>query len=202
MRMPDIATKKLSCISQWWRQHCDVAGKISISVFLVAYYGLTFINISPNAEGPLNSRLREPTHVICEFFGWMQNWRLFGPLIRTINFHTFALIGYENGMIGSWEAPRFDLMNLNEKYRKDKFHKWDSDCLPWFNYHNFWPGFARWLGNLHYDPGNKPVWCLLLRYESDIPDPRQGKILEHDAMPPRTRLLNSFLYHYQPEDFK
>jgi hypothetical protein len=196
------ATAGIRRLGQNWQTHKSAVCKILISAGIVTYYTLTAINISPSTEGPLSTKLREPTHTICDFFGWTQNWRLFGPVIRNINFHAFALIGYEDGTIGSWEAPRFDLMNLNEKYRKDKFHKWDSDCIAWYNYHNFWPGLARWIGMLHYDPGNKPVWCMLLRYEADIPDPRTGKILDHDWMPPHTRLLNSFTYHYRPEDFQ
>jgi hypothetical protein len=187
---------------KWWLAYKGVLVKVTISAFIIFYYTVTFINLSPSTEGPLPTKLKEPTRSLCEFMGWIQNWRLFGPQIRNINFHTFALIGYADGTIGSWEPPRFDMLNLNQKYRKDKFHKWDQDCVPWYNYRNFWPGLARYVGRLHYDPNNKPVWFMLLRLEADIPDPRFGKIVYHDRFPPHTRLLNSFLYHYRPEDFQ
>lgn len=196
------ATFKLDQIKQWWLAYKTLVFKTVISAWIVFYYGLSLIHISPSSEGPLPTKLKEPTRTLCEFFGWVQNWRLFGPEIRNINFHSFALIGYADGTIGSWEPPRFDLMTLNQKYRKDKFHKWDQDCMPWYNYRDFWPGLAQYVGKIHYDPANKPVWFMLLRLEADIPDPRNGKILDHDNMPAHTRLLNAFLYHYRPEDFK
>jgi hypothetical protein len=202
--MNDVADSgRFSKIRHWWSMHKDLTVKVLISFGIVSYYGLSLINISPGSiEGPLAGKLREPTRFVCDFFGWVQNWRLFGPEIRNRNFHSLGLIGYEDGTIGSWEPPRFELLTLNQKYRKDKFHKWDQDCLPWDNYRDFWPGLARYVGNLHYDPKNKPVWFMLLRSEADIPDPRTGPILDPTHMPAHNRLLNAFTYHFRPEDFK
>ena len=200
--MIDTARSWPQRVHRFWLREKETCAKVVISALLIGYYFLSMIHLSPNIEAPLPNRLKEPTRTICEFFGWVQNWRLFGPEIRNINFHSFALIGYSDGTIGSWEPPRFDVMTNNQKYRKDKFHKWDQDCLPWFNYRNFWPGLARYVGRLHYDRSNAPLWFMLLRLEADIPDPRTGQILDTNNMPPHTRLLNSFFYHYRPEDFK
>jgi hypothetical protein len=198
--MNDFASSRFHLISRWWLDYKSVLSKTVISAGIIVYYTLAVIHLSP--DSPFSTKLKDPTRTLCEFFGWIQNWHLFGPEIRNINFHSFGLIGYADGTIGSWEPPRFDVLTLHQKYCKDKFHKWDQDCVPWENYRDFWPGLARYVGRLHYDRANVPVWFMLLRFEADIPDPRTGKLLDSGNMPPHSRLLNAFTYHYSPEDFK
>jgi hypothetical protein len=198
--MTDVARSGFHQIGLWWHRYKDLLGRIVISGGLIFYFTLAVIHQLP--DSPLATKVKDPTRTFCEFLGWPQNWHLFGPEIRNINFHSFGLIGYADGTIGSWEPPRFDKLTLHQKYCKDKFHKWDQDCIPWENYRDFWPGLARYVGRLHYEPKNVPVWFMLLRFEADIPDPRTGKLLEAADMPPHSRLLNAFTYHFQPEDFK
>jgi hypothetical protein len=198
--MREFASSKFQQIGRWWLDCKGLVAKIVISIGIIFYYTLAVIHLSP--DSPLANKVKEPTRSMCEFMGWLQNWRLFGPEIRNINFHTFALIGYTDGTIGSWEPPRFELMTLTQKFTKDKFHKWDQDCVPWYNYRDFWPGLARYVGRIHYDPNNKPVWFMLLRSEADIPDPRSGKTVKANNMPAHSRLLNAFTYHYRTEDFQ
>jgi hypothetical protein len=195
-----VAAINVSRLEQFWLRYQRPVQKTLISLGIVAYFTLAVIHLWP--DRPLSIKLKEPTRTLCEFFGWVQNWHLFGPELRTNNFHVLGLIGYADGTIGSWEPPRFDMLNLRQRYEKDKFHKWDQDCVPWDNYRDFWPGLARYVGRLHYDKSNPPVWFMLLRYEADIPDPLGGKIADHDRMPPHTRLLNSFTYHFKPEDLQ
>ena len=194
------ASLKPEEIRVFWRDHKSQVAKIVISLGILVYYTLTIIHLWP--DRPLSMKLKEPTRTLCEFFGWVQNWHLFGPEVRTNNFEAFVLIGYTDGTIGSWEPPRFDMLNLRQRYSKDKFHKWDQDCLPWDNYQEFWPGFARYVGRLHYDASNPPVWMMLLRFQADIPDPTGEERVDHDRMPAKTTLYNAFLYHFRPEDFK
>jgi hypothetical protein len=100
-----------------------------------------------------------------------------------------------------WEAPRMEKLSLMDRFRLEKFRKWGVDSLPWADFKEFWPDFARYLGHQYYDPGNKPVFLSLCLYWSDIPPPESASN-SRSKLPEHTKFTTQFTYRYVPEDFK
>jgi hypothetical protein len=100
-----------------------------------------------------------------------------------------------------WQLPRMDKLNLIDRFRYEKFRKWDVDSLPWPDYKNFWPDFARYSGRLYYCPENKPVQLTLHIFWNDIPRP-SDKLTDRSDLPQHTKLQTQFTYFYTDKDFE
>jgi hypothetical protein len=172
--------------------------KIIISLFIVVHVGLTIAFLSPENIA-FRRAITDASEGAWKFAGLWQGWALFAPEIRHSNSHCIALLTFADGSSTQWPLPRFDQMNLLEKYQKDKFRKWSGDNAPWDRYSEFWPGLARYIGRLHFQDGNRPVSCTLLMYSSDIPEP--GTPGNRLPMPHRSKASLVFYYRYNAEDF-
>ncbi|MBS1998125.1 MAG: hypothetical protein JSS86_17500, partial [Cyanobacteria bacterium SZAS LIN-2] len=84
------------------------------SLLIAAYLFFTITWLSP--ESPTRDRLLEPVKQFWLFWGLDQNWRLFSPVIKDINFHTMAVITFEDGYRLSWELPRMKRLNYFERF--------------------------------------------------------------------------------------
>jgi hypothetical protein len=170
---------------------------VSAAVFL--YVLISAVWLCPDT--PTRKRFLEPVRTFWLYWGLDQNWSLFSPVIRDINFHTTATITFEDGTRMIWEPPRMERLSTFDRFRMEKFRKWDVDCLPGPNYKEFWPDFARFLGCRYYDAENKPVLLSLHIYWTDIPAP-QAKLESRDPPREHTKFATVFTYRYAPEDFK
>jgi hypothetical protein len=171
------------------------------STCIAIYLFFTIAWLSP--EGELRTRLIEPVKNFWMFWGLDQNWRLFSPVIKDINFHTVAVITFEDGYRLSWELPRMKRLNYLERFRDEKYRKWCVDSLPWPDYKEFWPDFARYVGRKFYNKANKPVSVALQLYWIEIPKPDakgNGEIVAAGALPEHTHMNTVFFYQYRPED--
>ncbi|MBK7745864.1 MAG: hypothetical protein IPP57_01825 [Candidatus Obscuribacter sp.] len=151
-------------------------------------------------DSPLRTRIVEPFTQFWLFWGLDQNWRLFSPEIKNINFHTVAVITFEDGSKLNWELPRMKRLNYWERFRDEKYRKWCVDSLPWPDYKEFWPDFARYAGRKYYQPNNKPVSLSLLLYWIEIPKP-EAKIVPVAKLPEHTKVNTVFYYRYKASDF-
>lgn len=179
-----------------WRLVKDIA--LSFVSCLYIFYAIT--SLSPDSE--LKSRIMNPVMGIWNFCGFYQRWSLFSPVIRTINHHTEAIVTFEDGTKMLWQLPRMDRMSLLQRFRLEKIRKWDSDSLPWPDYKQFWPEFARYIGRLYFDPHNKPVQLSLYLFWTKIPTPTKNKIVDRYELPRHTKFTPVFTYFYTPEDFQ
>lgn len=168
-----------------------------LSFLILAYLFFTITWLSP--ESNLRTRILEPVKQFWLFWGFDQNWRLFSPEIRNINFHTSATLTMTNGERVVWELPRMKQMSLWQRFKDEKFRKWSIDSLPWPDYKEFWPDFARYVGRQYCTPENKPVDLTLNLYWIEIPQP-QAKLIPVKDLPEHTKYNTVFYYRFKPED--
>jgi hypothetical protein len=155
--------------------------------------------VSPDSS--LKKAITEPVDIYWQFLGFTQSWSLFSPLIRTINYHVAATITFENDAILLWQLPRMDRLDLYQRFRLEKFRKWDVDSLPWPDYKSFWPDFARCAGRLYYSPSNPPKQLSLILQWTAIP-PASDHLTDRYELPRHDKTNTVFTYFFKPEDFK
>ncbi|MBX9696251.1 MAG: hypothetical protein K2Z81_27940, partial [Cyanobacteria bacterium] len=153
-------------------------------------------------ESEPKRRVVEPIKVLWLFFRLDQNWSLFSPVIRNINYHTVAVVTYRDGFKRIWELPRMERLNWIDKFRKEKFRKWSVDSLPWEDHKEFWPYFARYVGRELYNAENPPAEFSLCLFWAPIPAPKETDMVMREKLPVHTKFTHVFTYKYQPEDFK
>ena len=180
-------------------------GQIALSALIAVYLFFTISWLSPESEA--RTRIVEPIKQFWLFWGLDQNWRLFSPVIKNINFHTVAVITFEDGYRLNWELPRMKRLDYFQRFRDEKYRKWTIDSLPWPDYKPFWPDFARYVGRKFYNPVNKPVSLTLQLYWIEIPKPETkglgnivAPIVPAGALPEHTKMNTVFFYRYQPGD--
>lgn len=173
--------------------------KIGLSVFTLCYWFYAITWVSP--ESDLRDRILEPTKQTMLFFGLDQNWKLFSPDIRDINYHPLAVITFADGTRVCWQPPQINQKDLWLKFKDEKFRKWSIDSLPWPDYKEFWPDFARFVGRQYQEDGRKPVSLSLLLFWTKIPDPKTN-FCPVEKLPKHTSPSLVFYYLYQPGDLK
>jgi hypothetical protein len=172
--------------------------KIIISTFIILFVGTTLAWLSPEKIA-LRKLIVEASTGVFKFAGLWQGWELFAPNIRNVNSHTIALISFDDGSLTAWPLPRFEQMGAMEKFRKDKFRKWNGDNVQWDRYKDFWPAFARYVGRLHYNgSGAKPVSCTLMMFQTTVPGPTSH--VSRAALPQHDQPKFSFFYVYKDGD--
>jgi len=170
----------------------------ALSVAITVYLFFTVTWLSP--ESPTRTRILEPIKQFWLFWGLDQNWRLFSPVIKDINFHTMAVMTFEDGYRMSWELPRMKRLNFVERFRDEKYRKWCVDSLPWPDYKEFWPDFARYAGRKFYNKDNKPVSISLQLFWIEIPKPDDKSFVPVASLPEHTKMNTVLYYRYRSED--
>src|SRR5476651_1259029 len=89
--------------------HMNKRDQILISVFIIAYFFLVLIDTA--SDCPLIRYVRQYTRGIEIMLGIEQSWLMFCPNPRDFNFHTYAVITFEDGSTTYYEFPRPDKMN-------------------------------------------------------------------------------------------
>jgi hypothetical protein len=174
---------------------CNDYKEIALSFVVASYLFFTITWLCPDA--PLKTRILEPVKQFWLFWGLEQNWKLFSPEIREINFHPEAILTFANGDRMIVEMPRMNRLSYGERFRLEKFRKWSIDSLPWPDYKEFWPDFARYIGRKHYNQ-NKPSTLSLNLYWIEIPKPSASSNVA--ALPEHTKMSTVFFYKYKAED--
>jgi hypothetical protein len=177
--------------------------EIGLSVVTLTFLIITGFWLSPDKapSTPLKKQIVEPIKVFWLFWGLEQNWALFSPVIKDINYHTVGVITRQDGSNEIWEFPRMDKLDLFTKFRLEKYRKWSIDSLPWPDHKQFWPYIARYIGRQTYRQDNPPVKFALLLFWTKIPPPATA-FTERAKLPPHTKCNNVFTYEFSKEDFQ
>jgi hypothetical protein len=149
----------------------------------------------------LKHAIVDPVNTFWLFWGLEQNWALFSPIIKDINYHTVGVITRQDGSNEIWEAPRMDKLDMLQRFRQEKYRKWSIDSLPWPDHKEFWPYIARYIGRQKYRADNPPVKFTLLLFWTKIPPPLTS-FTSRSKLPPHTSCNNVFTYEYSAEDFR
>lgn len=170
----------------------------TLGALTALYFALVIVHLSPKSEW--KTRVFAPIEGVWSFWRLDQNWALFSPAIRELNYHTTAVITFEDGTRLLYELPRMNKLSLEGRFRDEKWRKWAVDSLPWEDYKQFWPDFAKWLGRHYYNPQNKPAMMSLHLWFTDIPSPTVN--VSQSNLPFQNDFNCVFVYRYTPEDFK
>lgn len=177
--------------------------ELLLSLFIFTYLFYLIAWLSP--ENETRKRIIEPINTAWLFFGLDQNWKLFSPEIKDINFHTVAILTFEDGTKKIWELPRMKRLDFWQRFKDEKFRKWSIDSLPWPDYKEFHPDFAVYVAKKFYDPAkspkNKPVSLSLQLFWIDIPDPAKH-FTKVENLPEHTRMNNVFFYRFKEGDLQ
>lgn len=173
--------------------------QIVVGACTAIYFVLVLVHLCPKSEW--RTRLLEPIDGFWNYCRLDQNWALFSPTIRGMNYHTMAILTFADGTKMIYEPPRMNKLSIEAKWRDEKWRKLSIDSLPWEDFKNFWPDFARYLGRQYYNPENKPVAMTLLLWWIELPLPTK-QIVPQTQLPRHSNSNLIFEYHYAPEDFR
>lgn len=185
--------------AQNWRTFREIAQ----TIFTIIFISITALWLSPDKapSSVLKKNIIEPIKVFWLFWGLEQNWALFSPTIKDINYHTVGVLTRQDGSNEIWEVPRMDKLDLLERFRLEKYRKWSIDSLPWPDHKQFWPYIARYVGRQKFRADNPPVKLTLLLFWTKIPSPHTS-FTKRTQLPPHTSCNNIFTYEYSSEDFR
>lgn len=172
-------------------------GLISVFIFGYIFFSLTWLS----GESTTREAVMKPFERVWLFWGLDQNWRLFSPTIRDINFYPSAIITFEDGSKALWEPLLTERMNVFEKFQREKTRKWAIDLLPWEPFAKFQPDFARFVGRQYYNSVNKPVSISLNIHWAKIP-PAIEPITSQSRLPFKSQFSTKFCYIFRDDDFK
>lgn len=181
------------------RRFFEILQTIATIIFLVVTAFWLTPDKAPSAV--LKQAIVNPIKTFWLFWGLEQNWALFSPIIKDINYHTVGIVTRQDGSNEIWEAPRMDKLDLLERFRQEKYRKWSIDSLPWPDHKEFWPYIARYVGRQKYRADNPPAKFTLLLFWTKIPPPLTS-FTSRGQLPPHTSCNNVFTYEYSAEDFR
>lgn len=172
--------------------------RILLSFFIVAFFILAnLISLShyPQFKEALLKRL-EPLAAASNLG---QNWTMFAPDTRKLNFHSTALIEFEDGSLRLVEFPRFDLMDTASKFKHAKLRKLFNDYMVNQIGEKYRPSIARFYLQSVYDPKNMPRQLTIDFHFRKTKDPfEDGVIDKRDSV--RQHLQKSTIFIYRVRD--
>lgn len=174
------------------------AVQIALSLATALYFFLVIAFLRPTTQW--SKRLKDEVSWFWNYWRLDQNWALFSPEIRAINYHTTTVITFEDGTRTIWELPRASKLSLASRFKDEKWRKWAVDSLPWDDYKEFWPDLARYVGRKFYCPTNKPMAMALDLWWIDIPPASVNQ--PQTNLPLHSKYCCVFEYRYSPQDFQ
>ncbi len=75
-----------------------------LAVLTALYFFLVIASLSPKTEW--SKRVNDSVEDVWNYLRLDQNWALFSPEIRAINYHTTAVVTFTDGTRMIWELPR------------------------------------------------------------------------------------------------
>jgi hypothetical protein len=136
--------------------------------------------------------------------GMRQAWRLFGPELRSFNWHNIVLIQFADGTVKVREFPRMEKLSLVERFFREKERSILNDRIAFHVYKRFWPSVARYVARANSDPSgvNPPVTVTFIFASAPIPKPDPDHWVFRDNMPEHLNRQAYFIYRVEPADLK
>lgn len=172
--------------------------KVIALCFTLVYFTGTIIWVWPRC--PQRDELARRISPVWTFMGWRQNWGVFAPKLRQVNYHTTATVTFRDGSTLLYELPRMEKMNLVEKYLKEKWRKWGNDNMSWPHCRAYWPDVARWIARKFATSSNPPVQVTLNLHRVQIPPP--DKFVLRSELPEHTDCKSTFIYRVKQRDIQ
>ena len=141
-------------------------GRFIISLIIVAYFSIVFIEVCPNNS--IRDRARAYVDPIILLFGLKQRWNLFSPGIRTMNQYATALVTFKDGTVKLYEWPENRKIFFSD-INRNQLRKFIVDGVNEPFYSAYWPDSARFLAKIHWNPDNPPVFVETVFNGIDVP---------------------------------
>jgi hypothetical protein len=93
-------------------------------------------------------------------------------------------------------------MNYWERFRSEKLRKMFFDCMPWPDYGQFLPDFARFMIDGNQWPGNSPQMVSLIHNHCPTPQPDPDHWIKRCDLPEHTEQTTYYVYSTPTEDRK
>lgn len=174
------------------------AYRVGVYLFAVTYFSIAISTLLP--KSPLQTRLSALFSPITHAFNLTQNWKLFSPDLREINFCSEAVVEFADGTTKLYEFPRLEKMDGFSRYRRQKLCKLFQDAMPWPDFSVFWPDVGRFLARANNDAANPPVQVSLSYNWISVGDIKHFE-KQSDLKEPARR-VTYFIYRVRPEDLK
>lgn len=183
-------------------EELSLPGKIGATLFIFLFFGVGLITLldwpdNPRPD-PTITALHRAVRPVELALGLDQNWKLFSPELRGMNFHSQAIITFMDGTMKFYEFPRVERMEFFKKIRREKISKFLNDCFPWPNNDAFLPDTARFIARGNWDPENPPA-TITFAYNW-VDSPKFSQFIKQDELPQQTNRYTFFSYRVQPED--
>ena len=140
---------------------------------------------SADSTAPLDKMIRSRLGPYVLPLGFWSQWNMFAPNPPISNNYLEAEVTFADGERATWRFPRVDQMGFFERYRGERYRKWASERVvaagrPLPLVAEAAAGFA---ARQVERPGNPRRRVELVRYRSQIPSPKRGRLRPH-AEPP------------------
>jgi hypothetical protein len=177
-----------------------LARKLAICALVFGYFALIITWINP--IGPLQTTLMPTITPIIHTFGIGQSWSVFSPDVREANYHETALISFDDGLLKLYEFPRMQKLGLIERFRSEKFRKVFYDCMPWPDFKQFLPDFAKYIARANSCPANQPDFVALIHHSCRTPSPENEPWVNRSDLPEHTIHFAYYVYKVQEGTLK
>lgn len=173
--------------------------KVVILTLAIAYVVGTALYLSPPSL--VAETINTPLVSFWHYFGWSQGWSVFAPNLRRYNPHATATVTFADGSTQLYEFPRMEKMSLLEKWKREKWRKFDVDNMPWSSASGYHEDVARFVAReLYRDSANPPVQVALAVHWAGVPELPQ--MVPSDKFPEHNRVASFFIYRVRKKDLQ
>ena len=131
--------------------------------------------------------------------GMKQWWKVFAD-VRTVNYHSAAVIEFADGTNKYYEFPRADQMPLAERFVKAPESIFFGEQIANLHNQKFLPAVARYLVRANFDRDNPPAQITFEVNSADIVDPHQKPWIWQDHLLHHNHRQIYFVYIVTPAD--
>lgn len=140
--------------------------RLAINVFLM-FHVLTLTSWAIPFANPLTALARNAVRPYFLWVGLFQSWEMFSPLPKSSNIYVEAIVLYEDGDTRNWAFPRMELLNVKDRYFKERYRKFvenlnDDACAA------LWPDVARFIARVNNNRAVPVKMVFLVRRWSAI----------------------------------
>ncbi len=170
--------------------------RIAINVFLV-FHLVAITCWSMPFAGPLVRVVRDSVRPYIVASGLFQSWDMFSPDPKGINSYLEAVVIYQDGSTQLWSFPRMELLDMPERYQKERYRKYEENLENNVNA-PLWPDAARYIARLTSSAGHPAKTVMLVVRWSDILPPTADN--PNGRGPWQVNVF--YTYAVKPEDLK
>ena len=141
-------------------QHLVINAFLLFHLLAITCWAIPFAN-------PLTALSRSAVRPYFLWAGLFQSWDMFSPLPKSSNIYVEAIVLYEDGNTRNWAFPRMELLNLKDRYFKERYRKFVEN-LNDDAHAELWPDAARFIARVNNNRPARVKVVFLVRHWSAI----------------------------------